>query len=89
MVYYFRYKFTKDEIEALKKLEETLPGSLGQEVIQDIISQPKKERLAEIIKDLEGKIQCNCDLDTWEPEKTTGHTHVCLIHKLALVKSEG
>ena len=39
MEYYFEYKFTKDEVEALKNLEETLPSSPGQEVIQDIISQ--------------------------------------------------
>jgi hypothetical protein len=28
----------------------------------------------------EGKMRCNCDLDNWEPLKSTGHSHVCLIH---------
>ena len=27
---------------------------------------------------------CNCDLDRWEPERSTGHSHVCRIHKSAL-----
>lgn len=26
-------------------------------------------------------VACNCDLDNWEPERTTGHSHVCRIHK--------
>jgi len=34
-----KYKFTEDEIKALKELEETLPSSAGLEVIQDIISK--------------------------------------------------
>jgi hypothetical protein len=25
---------------------------------------------------------CNCDLDKWQPEQDTGHSHVCRIHKL-------
>lgn len=24
---------------------------------------------------------CNCDLDSWEPERSTGHSCVCRIHK--------
>ena len=27
---------------------------------------------------------CNCDLDNWEPERSTGHSHVCRIHKAAI-----
>ncbi|MBK9497153.1 MAG: hypothetical protein IPO08_22090 [Xanthomonadales bacterium] len=30
---------------------------------------------------------CNCDLDNWEPERSTGHSHVCRIHKAAVEKS--
>ena len=26
-------------------------------------------------------MRCNCDLDNWEPEKSTGHSCVCRIHK--------
>lgn len=33
---------------------------------------------------LTGTMQCNCDLDNWEPEPTTGHSCVCRIHKAAI-----
>ena len=29
-------------------------------------------------------MQCNCDLDNWQPEPATGHSCVCRIHKAAL-----
>ena len=29
-------------------------------------------------------MRCNCDLDTWEPDLLTGHSHVCRVHKAAL-----
>ncbi|WP_337882274.1 hypothetical protein [Chromobacterium haemolyticum] len=28
-------------------------------------------------------MHCNCDLDGWIPEQSTGHSHVCRIHKTA------
>jgi len=28
-------------------------------------------------------MRCNCDLDNWEPERSTGHSHVCRIHNAA------
>jgi hypothetical protein len=31
----------------------------------------------------DGKMRCNCDLDNWEPERSTGHSCVCRIHKTA------
>lgn len=37
----------------------------------------------EYAKELEAKMQCNCDLDNWEPERSTGHSCVCRIHKQA------
>lgn len=36
------------------------------------------------VKELEKTMRCNCDLDNWEPEKNTGHSHVCRIHRAAL-----
>ena len=30
-----------------------------------------------------GGMKCNWDLDNWEPEIATGHTHVCRIRKRA------
>lgn len=32
---------------------------------------------------LETTMQCTCDLDNWEPERSTGHSWVCCIHKKA------
>ena len=32
----------------------------------------------------EGNMRCNCDLDNWEPERSTGHSHVCRIHMNAM-----
>jgi hypothetical protein len=29
-------------------------------------------------------IPCDCDLDSWEPDKRTGHSWRCRIHRLAL-----
>jgi hypothetical protein len=29
-------------------------------------------------------MQCNCDLDRWEPELISGHSWVCNIHKAAI-----
>ncbi len=40
--------------------------------------------LREIVKEYERKVQCNCDLDRWEPEQTTGHSFVCRIHRLSI-----
>jgi hypothetical protein len=38
----------------------------------------------EIAKRLEETLSCNCDLDNWEPTRSTGHSHVCRIHTGAL-----
>ncbi len=45
----------------------------------------KAER-REKAKELEKTMQCNCDLDNWEPEDSTGHSFVCRIHKAALAQ---
>ena len=45
-----------------------------------------EEELARTAKELEKTMQCNCDLDRWEPERTTGHSWVCRIHKTAKSK---
>ena len=42
-----------------------------------------KPKLKEIVKEVEGKLQCNCDLDSWQPELDTGHSQVCQIHMVA------
>ena len=35
----------------------------------------------ELAKLLRETMQCNCDLDNWQPEPDTGHSWVCRIHK--------
>lgn len=35
----------------------------------------------EIARRFESTMQCNCDLDNWQPERSTGHSCVCRIHK--------
>lgn len=37
----------------------------------------------EIAERLAREMQCNCDLDNWEPERSTGHSWVCRIHRAA------
>lgn len=34
-------------------------------------------------------MQCNCDLDNWEPQKHTGHSWVCRIHKATIAVRNG
>lgn len=52
-------------------------------------SERRQLRLTEIVKEIRSRtgaayVQCNCDLDNWQPEPSTGHSHVCRIHKIAL-----
>lgn len=41
-----------------------------------------RERAAELAKTM----RCNCDLDNWEPERSTGHSWVCRIHKAVIAQ---
>ena len=42
--------------------------------------------LLEIAKGIQSEgVQCNCDLDNWEP-LDTGHTSVCRIHRLTKIR---
>jgi hypothetical protein len=40
--------------------------------------------LKEIATELSKTMRCNCDLDNWQPEESTGHSWVCRIHKAAM-----
>ena len=40
--------------------------------------------LREKAQELSKIMQCRCDLDNWEPEKMTGHSCVCPIHRAAM-----
>lgn len=48
------------------------------------MSDNELKPLKEIAQELEKTMQCNCDLDNWEPERATGHSWVCRIHKAAI-----
>ena len=41
-------------------------------------------KMEEFVKEAASKLQCTCDLDRWPPEKYTGHSWVCAIHKEAV-----
>ncbi len=42
--------------------------------------------LKECVNEIAETARCNCDLDNWEPERDTGHSYVCRIHKMAKVR---
>ncbi len=41
--------------------------------------------LLAIANELENNMKCNCDLDNWEPESSTGHSWVCRPHRSGCV----
>ena len=41
-------------------------------------------KLGRLAKRLEKTMACNCDLDNWQPENSTGHSRICRIHGAAL-----
>jgi hypothetical protein len=43
--------------------------------MSDVTGTPREQA-----KELAKTMRCNCDLDNWEPERNTGHSHVCRIH---------
>jgi len=47
-----------------------------------------REKIKAIVKNLESRMQCNCNLDKWEPERLTGHSFVCRIHRAALAEAQ-
>jgi hypothetical protein len=48
----------------------------------DATSTPTPRSIAKRLR--AGGMVCNCDLDNWQPEPITGHSHVCRIHKAAM-----
>ena len=62
-------------------MSEMLCSNAAKEITMD-----NKEKTArEIAQELKATgMRCNCDLDNWEPEQSTGHSWVCRIHKTAI-----
>jgi hypothetical protein len=48
-----------------------------------LVERKRQPSLSCVVKELERTMRCNCDLDNWEPERDTGHSWVCRIHKAA------
>jgi len=46
----------------------------------------QKPAAREIAERLAKTMQCRCDLDNWQPEKVTGHSWVCPIHKASMAE---
>lgn len=40
--------------------------------------------IEELVVEIKKNMACNCDLDNWEPTRTTGHSCVCRIHNKAM-----
>jgi len=50
-------------------------------------TQTEKPSARDIARKMrEDGMGCNCDLDNWEPERATGHSWVCRIHKAAMAE---
>jgi hypothetical protein len=45
----------------------------------------QETNMRETVAKLEKAMLCNCDLDNWQPEESTGHSWVCRIHKAAVL----
>lgn len=47
-----------------------------------------EKTLKDHVTDLKAEgMQCNCDLDNWQPEVDTGHSRVCRIRSAAIRRS--
>lgn len=57
-----------------------------QSELKDARQTIKEYRLISIVNEIKKTVKCCCDLDNWQPEKDTGHSWVCNIHKKALIK---
>lgn len=59
-----------------------------QEIGKTNLENTKGKTLREIAADVEKEgVRCNCDLDNWQPENTTGHSWVCNIHRIAMERN--
>lgn len=47
-------------------------------------SEENVKSARDFAKQFRKDMRCNCDLDNWEPEESTGHSWVCCIHRRAM-----
>ena len=50
----------------------------------DVLMPTTEEMGRKIAKELRETMRCFCDLDNWQPDRRTGHSCVCPIHKLTM-----
>lgn len=63
----------------------------AQEAMRRTVEQKRQERwrlMRAKAEELKKTMQCNCDLDRWEPELSTGHSWVCRIHKAVIAEPQ-
>ncbi len=69
----------------VNRVDEWRVRSLANKLTTEKTMQAKTRNLRTIAKGLKDSgMGCNCDLNNWEPTKTSGHSYVCRIHKMAI-----
>lgn len=80
----------QDCVEDFCSALESAEVAAQEKVLREAEQQEKANRRLEFLHataaELRKTMQCNCDLDNWEPERSTGHSHVCRIHKAAIAR---
>lgn len=62
-------------------------GNLRRDLLHEVVGQANEKRAIALnirVAEFAKTMRCNCDLDAWEPEPSTGHSHVCRIHQAAI-----
>lgn len=67
--------------------DETVRRQAFQRSAREAAIQARQSRRRARAAEIRKTIRCNCDLDNWEPEAETGHSHVCRIHKAVMAES--
>lgn len=67
-------EFNKMVEAAKESVSARLPRPGGEDITAAMIAKKLKRDMG----------FCNCDLDNWQPLRSTGHSSVCALHSLAL-----
>jgi len=82
--YIFLRATTEQRVAAALKVLEEADQQKTEEAQRIDRANQRREAVRAKAKELNKTMRCNCDLDNWEPEDISGHSHVCRIHKEAL-----
>ena len=61
-------------------------GEIDQEKFKRKKDYERQERISKLVAGAEKENQCCCDLDNYQPDPETGHSWVCIIHKLVIAE---